>query len=154
MDIYLELLGHEAFRSLALALRLTYQQREPAQFFTICNIVARAGTEPMKPIVADIRARYSAALADPDNAVRVERNGEVKSFSTQQVFDTWMYGIAFHQDPERQADVQLLATEGPWFMHSVQATSLQLAGRILDLDDVLADWLAEPRLPRIGSDSA
>lgn len=31
----------------------------------------------------------------------------------------------------------------------VQKVALQLAGCILDMDDVIADWLGQERLPRI-----
>jgi hypothetical protein len=65
------------------------------------------------------------------------------------VFESWLYGIAFHQDADRQADVNRLASTGAMFLWSVQASALQIAGRILDLDDVVADFLGQARLPRI-----
>ena len=73
----------------------------------------------------------------------------ISTFTAQEVFEHWLYGIAFHQDADRQASVALLASEGARFQWSVQSTGLHLAGRILDLDDVIADFLGQPRLPRI-----
>ena len=149
VDIFVNLLGREPFRSLALAIRLVYQQREPAQFHSVCNLLYREGTEEIKSRVIRLRAQYGDILRDASGAVAVDEGPETISFTTQEVFDHWLYGVAFHQDPERQPSVRLLASAGARFMWSVQATSLQLAGRILDVDDVVADLLGEPRLPRI-----
>ena len=73
----------------------------------------------------------------------------LSTFTAQEVFEHWLYGIAFHQDSDRQAAVALLESEGPRFQWSVQATGLQLAGRTLDLDDVVAEFLGQPQLARI-----
>lgn len=148
--MFVQLLGNEAFRSLALALRLVYQQGEPAHFYSICNILYRAAeSAAVKERVATLRAQYSATLRDPAGQVSTGGALDVSTFNTQEVFEHWLYGIAFHQDVDRQSSVRLLASEGAHFHWSVQATGLKLAGRILDLDDGIADFLGQPRLPRI-----
>jgi hypothetical protein len=150
VDVFVQLLGNEAFRSLALALRLVYQQGEPAYFYSICNILYRAAESvSVKERVATLRSQYSAALQDPEGQVSTGETPKVSTYSTQEVFEHWLYGIAFHQDEDRQESVRLLSSEGARFQWSVQATGLKLAGRILDLDDVIADLLGQPRLPRI-----
>jgi plasmid stabilization system protein ParE len=150
VDVFVKLLGNEPFRSLALALRLVYQQREPANFRSICNILYRAAELPaLKECVASLRSQYDAALEDPEGRVSAGEPPNMLTFSTQEVLEHWLYGIAFHQDEDRQVSVSLLSSEGARFHASVQATGLKLAGRILDLDDVIADFLGEPRLPRI-----
>ena len=57
---------------------------------------------------------------------------------------------AFHQDPEHQPIYQELLKFGPNFVFAVNAIALELAGCILDLDDVIADAMGEPRVQRIG----
>jgi hypothetical protein len=44
-----------------------------------------------------------------------------------------------------------LESAGALFHWSVQSTALQLAGRILDLDDLVAVVLDQPPLPRIAA---
>jgi len=150
MDVFVQLLHNEAFRSLALALRLVYQQGEPAHFYSICNLLYReTDSAAMKDRLAAVRAQYSAALRDPSGQVSAGDPPNDSTFTAQEVFEHWLYGIAFHQDDHRQASVALLASEGARFQWSVQATGLQLAGRILDLDDIVADFLQQPMLPRI-----
>jgi hypothetical protein len=150
MDVFVQLLHNEAFRSLALALRLVYQQGEPAHFYAVCNILYRElQSAAAKDRVAMLRTQYGAALRDSSSQVAAGDAPNISTFTAQEVFEHWLYGIAFHQDADRQASVALLESEGARFQWSVQATGLQLAGRILDLDDVIADFLGQPRLPRI-----
>lgn len=150
VDVFVQLLGNEAFRSLALALRLVYQQSEPANFYSVCNILYRdAESEALKERVATLRSQYNSALQDSEGGVSAGEPPNIVTFSTQEVFEHWLYGIAFHQDEDRQESVSLLSAEGARFHWSVQATGLKLVGRILDLDDVVADFLGQARLPRI-----
>ena len=149
IEAVIDLLGNEAFRSLAMAVRLAYQQGEPAHFFTICNILSREGTPEIRARAAALREAYHAALRNPAGAIVVETGQSRDIFTSQQIFEHWLYGIAFHQDTDRQSSIRLLAGTGRAFPFSVQSTGLLIAGRILDLDDVIADFLGEPRLPRI-----
>jgi hypothetical protein len=149
IDAVIDLLGHEPFRSLALAIRLVYQSSEPAHYLAVCNILSREGTPDIQARVAALRDQYHAALRNPAGAIVIDAGGARKIFTPQQVFEHWLYGIAFHQDLERQASVQLLASVGAAFPFSVQSTGLLIAGRILDLDDVVAGFLGESQLQRI-----
>jgi hypothetical protein len=65
------------------------------------------------------------------------------------MFEIWLYHGVFHQDLSLRADYETLGLLGNVFPYTVQGIVLQLAGRILDLDDVVADLLGESRLPRI-----
>jgi hypothetical protein len=154
MDVFVQLLHNEAFRSLALALRLVYQQGEPAYFYSVCNLLYREAPAAMKDQVAILRAQFGAALRDSSGQVLAGDPPNATTFTAQEVFEHWLYGIVFHQDTDRQVAVRLLESEGARFQWSVQSTGLQLAGRILDLDDVIADFLGQPRLPRIRGGAA
>jgi hypothetical protein len=147
--MYVSLLGREPFSSLALAVRLVYQQGDPANFFSVCNVLRRYGSAGIQARTDDVRWQFSQALTDPAGKVIVDTEEGAVVFNAVEVFGHWLYGIAFHQDPDRQAAVAKLRTVEARFLWSVQATSLQLAGRILDLDDVIADFLGEDHLPRI-----
>lgn len=148
VDVYVQLLGGEAFRSLALSIRLAYQQGEPSQFLSVCGVLSKHWPE-VRDRVGLLRSQFLGALRDNGNRVTLLDGGEPASYTAQEVFETWLYGVAFHQDPAREEAVARLEAEGAMFLWSVQSTSLQLAGRIMDLDDVIAEVSGQKRLPRI-----
>lgn len=154
VDIFVSLLKEEPFRSLALAIRLAYMQGEPAHFYSIANILARHGNNTIAAQVAELRRQYKDALHSKDNQIVVGDGSNMAVFTAQGVFETWLYGIAFHQDEDRQDAVRILISTGYEFQMSVQLTALQLAGRIMDLDDLAADFLNEPRLERLKGGAA
>jgi hypothetical protein len=149
VDVFIKLLGAEPFRSLAMAIRLVYMQGEPANFLSVCNVLHRHGDEATRTRVAELRTQYQDALRDPQDGITLDDGLAPATFDAQQVFECWLYGIAFHQDPDRQDSVRRLGEAGFEFSKSFQSTALQLAGRILDLDDVVADFLGETRIARI-----
>ena len=73
----------------------------------------------------------------------------------REVFEAWLYGLVFHQDPEQTKVAEELAKYqgGFAFPFAVNAVALQLAGVILDLDDVIARFLGEAPMPRISGES-
>lgn len=147
-DIYVQLLGNEPFRSLALAVRLVYQQQEPSNFLSVCNVLVRYGSQEMRDRVASVRREYRSTLEDPSGSVTIGDGSEPAAYSAHEVFDNWLYGVAFHQDQHRQTAVRRLASTGVYFLWSVQQTAIDLAARVLELDDVIADFLGEPRATR------
>lgn len=151
LEVEWRLLEDEPFRSLAIAIRLVYQQGEPSNFNRIANILWKVGTEAQKLEVSRIRKEYSATLQSPVGVIVANVGDKVQQFSSRDVLETWMYGGVFHQDQERQEASKALTHRPEAFTFSVQATAIQLAGRILDLDDVAANILKQPALPRIAT---
>jgi hypothetical protein len=90
VDILVELLGNEPFRSLALAIRLAYQQTEPAYYYSVCNLLYREGSGEIRQRVADLRAEYRSALSATENQVTADEEGEVVVFGAQEAFDHWL----------------------------------------------------------------
>jgi hypothetical protein len=141
VSVYLGLLSAEPFRSLAMAIRLVYQETEDAHFFKICNIVYRLGDEAAQAQVATLRLRWKAVFTDGSGDVAIDEPGGTIVVIGADVFDHWLYGVAFHQDAWRQPAVNQLATAGVRFHWSVQSSALTLAGIILDLDVVVGATL-------------
>jgi len=52
----------EAFRSLAMSMRLVYMNDEPANFGSICNILYKRGDAPLQDAVAETRQAYNDFL--------------------------------------------------------------------------------------------
>jgi hypothetical protein len=61
-----------------------------------------------------------------------------------------MNADAFHLDPRGQELLAALNETPAEFAWSVQGTVMMLCGRVMDLDDLVADLLEEGRIPRIG----
>jgi len=142
VDIFVRLLDNERFRSLALAVRLTTLQSELAHFARVCNVLARYAPPELKQRALELRSEYQTALREAAGNVRVDDGGMPDLYTTQQVFEHWVNGLTFHQDPDRQEALRRLETTGARFAWSVQSTTLLLAGRVLDLDDVVAKSIA------------
>lgn len=146
-----QLLSEEPFRSLAISLRLVYMQGEPAHYNYVCNLLYRDGAGEIQRRVADCRARYKSILEG--HYVRFNLHGEFEGqvAGPQDVFEAWLYGLVFHQDHKKReiADELGKYMGGFAFPFALNLIALQLAGAILDLDDVIADHLVEERVPRI-----
>ena len=149
-EIAWTLLDREAFRSLVLSLRLVYMVGEPAHFDSVCNILWRHVPEVLREWLAEIRGFYreilimeiaSFQLMNDDGTERKVRPGEV--------LETWMYADTFHLDPARQELFDSLNENPDAFRFSIQSTAMMLCGRVMDLDDMIADLLGQTRIPRI-----
>ena len=149
------LLSEEPFRSLAASIRLVYMQKEPANFQWICNILFKKGDADVCEIVKDCRLRYTRTLEGKTFQFNLHGEFEGTTVGPREVFEAWLYGLVFHQDPEQTKVAEELAKYqgGFAFPFAVNAVALQLAGVILDLDDVIARFLGEAPMPRISGES-
>jgi hypothetical protein len=145
-----ELLSKEPFRSLAMSLRLVYANDEPGNFGRVCNRLRLAGDTSTVLAVDALRERYNGVLNGRLFQFNLHGQFEGSSLGPREIFETWLYHGSFHTDLERQGHFEELSRFGKRFVFAVQAIVLQLSGPILDLDDVLADFLGELRVPRIG----
>lgn len=146
-----QLLSEEPFRSFAISLRLVYMNGEPAHYYHICNILHRNTALELQRRVADCRARYQAILEGHYVHLKLHGKFEGQTAGPRDTLEAWLYGLVFHQDREKQEIAAELGRymAGFAFPFALNIIALQLAGAILDLDDVIADHLGEPRLPRI-----
>jgi hypothetical protein len=62
VHFFVELLATEPFRSLALAIRLVYQEKEPANFLSICKVVGRHAPMDLSARVEVVRTQFKEAL--------------------------------------------------------------------------------------------
>lgn len=99
--------------------------------------------------VDNIRGLFNSTLNSPLFAFKLHGDLEGTVVGPRKIFETWLNCEAFHQDPEDSSIYEELLKFGPRFVFAVHAIALRLAGRILDLDDIIADALEEPRVSRI-----
>ena len=129
-----------------MAIRLAYQNREPAHFLSICGFLRKGATRAQTERIDTLHAAWRGAVEGPSGFDYI-LNGE--QFTDGQIFHLWLYGVAFHQDAEKKKKYQMLDQAGAFAALGVQGTALQLAGRILDLDDLIAEILHEEPVERI-----
>ena len=147
----IDLLPAEAFRSLCVSVRKVYMEKEPASFYKVYNIVARYDAGEYRKGAGKVRADYHLIL--DGQGVEFHIGGKV--IPHEEFFDTWLNAYTFHQDafedPVKTGPYEAFTSLGmsPAVEAVVQKVALQLAGCVIEMDDVIADWLGEERLPRI-----
>ena len=140
------LLPTEPLRSLVIAIRLAYQDGEPAHFFGICNLLGKGASPTQIERINALRAAWRKTKEGP-GAFDYILEGE--QFTDGEIFHAWLYGIVAHQDADKKKTWEKLDQAGAFAALGVQGTALQLAGRILDLDDVVAEILGQEPVERI-----
>ena len=140
------MLPTEALRSLAMAIRLAYMDKEPAHFFSICGFLRKGASQAQTERIDWLHAAWGSTKEGPQS-FGYTLDGE--RITAGEVFHLWLNGIAFHQDPEKKRKYQILDRDAVFADLAVQATALQLAGRIMDLDDVIAEILDQEPIERI-----
>ena len=144
-----DLVPDENFRALLTAVRLTYMSNEPSHFDRACNILWRHGDEGVRDPVSEVRARWDAVLRTGTEVEVRSEGGASRKLGPKELFDAWLYGEVFHLDKDKEADLAIIKASGELGMYGVQGIALGLAGPILDLDDIIADFLDEEPMPRI-----
>jgi len=151
VKIGIDLLPAEPFKALCVEVRKVYMEKEPASFYKVHNIVARYDESEYRQRAATLRDDYQVILRGEGMECRI---GD-KVVPHEEFFETWLNGYTFHQDaiadPTAKGPYEGFRELGLGLAVDavVQKVALQLAGCILDMDDVIADWLGQERLPRI-----
>jgi hypothetical protein len=146
-----ELLPSEPFMALCVSVRKVYMRNGPAHLYNVNKIVGRYDTGEYRQRAAAVRADYELVLRGNEVEFRIQG----KRVLHEELFKAWLNGYAFHQDAFEEPFgaaldyAQLQAALGPLVDSLVQKVALQLAGCILEMDDVIADWRGQERLPRI-----
>lgn len=120
----------EAFRSLAMSMRLVYMNDEPANFGSICNILYKRGDAPLQAAVAETRQAYNDFLKK-SKMFQFNLHGafEGTTVGTEDILESWLYGVAFHQDADERAMFDELMKFGPtatFALHAIVARIVQL----------------------------
>ena len=137
------------------AQKMTCPSREPVQL-PYDHMGHLAAVAPCQEILQGRALQVFARAAFVDQDVDSYQQGRFemveggKKIDPVEVFDDWLNGIQFHSDIEKRNRYQSRKQHaGPVIDWVVQGIAFRMAGRILDLDDLVADFLDEPRLARI-----
>ncbi len=105
-----ELLENEPFRSLAMSIRLVYMQSEAANYGRICNLIRSKAPASVKSQIDILRQRYNNLVNGRKFQFELHGDFEGRIVGTREVFEAWLYGGAFHQDPEHQPIYQRIGS--------------------------------------------
>lgn len=156
MQINTRLLDDEAFDSLLLAFRPLYADGEEHTFLSVCNRLRKRGSDVISGAASLLRQQYLETLNKQHPLMAaIIGNPASNPYSPRQIVDTWINHDRFHHDDRARGEEYQVLSEafGENFETAVQMIVLQIAGRIIDLDDLVADALGEDRVDRIGDSS-
>ena len=138
-----QLFDSEPFRSLAISVRLVYMNDEPTNFASICNILYKNGEQNLRDAVSDLRKAYNDFLNGP--TVRFALHGEFEGTTVgpRDVFEVWLYGGTFHQNPIKKAMHAELLKYGQHFTLGLHLIVMQIVQFILHLGFTVQTALAE-----------
>jgi hypothetical protein len=136
------LFADEAFRSLAISVRLVYLNRELANFGGICNLLYKNGEPKFQEAVQSTRTAYNGLLNGPMLQLNLHGDLEGTVVGTRDIFEAWLYGGTFHQDdPAKKAIHNELKKYGPSFTFGLQLFIRKLVDQILLLGAIVTTAL-------------
>ena len=133
----------EPFRSLAMSVRLIYMNDEPANFASICNILHKAGDQDLQDAVADLRKTYNTFLSGATIRFSLHGDFEGTTLGPRELFETWLYGGNFHQDPKKKAMYAELVKFGPRFTFGLHVVVTQIVQCFIHLRFIVSTALGE-----------
>jgi len=133
----------EPFRSLAMSVRLIYMNDEPANFASICNVLHKAGEKDLRDAVTDLRKAYNTFLNGPTIRFSLHGDFEGTTLGPRELFEAWLYGGTFHQDPKRKAMYAELVKFGPRFTFGLHVVVTQIVQFFIHLGFIVSTALAE-----------
>ena len=128
------LIPETPFRSLALAVRLVFQQSEKGAFVNVVNLLRAHAPNAFTPDLVKVQAHWDSALNGKGNLVYQTNE---RSYNPREVFETWLYANSFHQDPKKQPDLAALRTFEPTTSLTLQLVVCQLAIATINLDAIV-----------------
>jgi hypothetical protein len=125
-------------------------EREPGNIYRVCKILRREGDAATAARAVAVREQLQRELRKGAGSdIHALIFGEPVALTMREVLNAWLYTANFHDEGDHEAAYQALSAYAECFHVAVQFAVLQVAGCVLDMDDVVADYLGEARLPRI-----
>lgn len=129
-------------RALCVPVRRTYLRSDPVNFERILTIVGRSSRPQVQELASGVRAGYEPIKQDLKSASILND----RRITHAEMFEAWVDAMVFYEAPDKVRRYQTMAHE---LGKVVEGIGLHLAERlaeqVLALDDVVADFLEEPR---------
>jgi hypothetical protein len=140
---YVETEGDEQrIRNLCIPVRRTYLKKDPINFLRILNLASGKGPPEIKERAAALEVRYTPLVQELESTSILND----RKVTHAEMFEAWTDAIVFYDVAEKRNHYAAMVDE---MGKAVEGIALHLAERmaelVLELDDLVADLLGEPR---------
>ena len=132
----------ELVRNMCIPVRRAYLPSDPVSMGRIVKLVRSAAPPEILERVSRFEQNYAPIQQELDSASILND----RRVTHAQMFEAWIDAVVFHDIPTKRQPFLVLADE---LGKAVEGIALHLANRIadrlLELDDLIADFLGDPR---------
>ena len=131
-----------AYRALCLPVRRAYRESDRMSFRRVCSAVRESGSAEIASLASEVAARYDQVVAYLDSYTILNE----RQLGHREVFDAWLEAATFGDFAGKDRSYRRLLNECGKAVEGIAVRITDaIADRILELDDVIADLLGEPR---------
>ncbi len=140
---YIESAGDaDRVRNMCIPVRRSYLKNDPVNLGRILEMIRSAGSDEIRQR-ADVFARHYAPIQKELDSASILNERRV---THAEMFEAWIDSVVFYDIPAKRQPFLAMADE---LGKAVEGIGLHLAERIgerlLELDDLVADFLGEPK---------
>ena len=129
-------------RDMCIPVRRAYLKNDPVNMGRILEFVSARASDEIKALATGFQARYAPIQNELDSASILND----RRVTHAEMFEAWIDAMVFHDDPVKRQPFLAMADE---LGKAVEGIALHLAERIaerlLELDDLVAEFLGEPK---------
>ncbi len=129
-------------RNMCIPVRRAYLPSDPVSMGRIVKLVRSAASPEILQGVSQFEQNYAPIQQELDSASILND----RSVTHAELFEAWIDAVVFHDIPTKRQPFLVLAEE---LGRAVEGIALHLANRmadrLLELDDLVADFLGEPK---------
>lgn len=142
--------GLERVRALCIPVRRTYLKRDPINFNRILDVVARTSREEIHQRSLDLIARYEP-IREELESISILNDRRV---THAEMFEAWIDAMVFFEAPDKVRRYQAMLQELGKPVEGIATYLMErIAEQIVLLDDLVADFLGEPRVEHAANPS-
>jgi hypothetical protein len=128
-------------RNMCIPVRRAYLKNDPVNMGRIIKMLRAAGPDPIQERLDRFEANYVPIQQELDSASILND----RSVTHAEMFEAWIDAVVFHEIPAKRQPFLAMAEE---LGKAVEGIALHLAERmavrLVELDDVVAEFLGEP----------
>ncbi len=129
-------------RDMCIPVRRAYLKNDPVNMGRVLEFVSARASDEIKALATGFQARYAPIQNELDSASILND----RRVTHAEMFEAWIDAMVFHDDPVKRQPFLAMADE---LGKAVEGIALHLAERIaerlLELDDLVAEFLGEPK---------
>ncbi len=132
----------DRLRDMCIPVRRVYLKNDPVHMGRILEFVSARASDEIKALATEFQTRYAPIQNELDSASILND----RRVTHAEMFEAWIDAVVFHDVPAKRQPFLAMAEE---LGKAVEGIGLHLAERIaerlLELDDLVAEFLGEPK---------